>query len=146
MRNRPDELRRQLGTLWRTAMVGLDTVREVALRSSQSGRLRVDIALLRNERSQLLQELGEQTVRMLDEGSFDDASEAMRTLYDRVKDVEARIRSDSARATDNAFGAPRGFEPEAAADYGDSDGVEDPPPPAPKSAKRKSPKRKEAAK
>ncbi len=145
MRNRPDELRRQLGTLWRTAMVGLDTVREVAVRSGQSGRLRVDIALLRNERSQLLQELGEKVVRLLDDGMLDDATDTMRSLHERIKDVEASIRSDSARATDNAFGAPRGFEPEAAADYGDASEVEDPPP-APKTARRKTPKRKEAAK
>ena len=46
MSDRKDELRRQFGTMWRMASSGLDTLREVVVRSSQSGRLRVDLALL----------------------------------------------------------------------------------------------------
>ena len=128
MSDRPDEFSRQIGTLWRSAMVGLDTVREVVIRSSQSGRLRLDIALLRNERAQLLQSLGELTLKHLDEKGFDESTEAMRSTFDRIRYVEARIQSDSARASDNAFGAPRGFEPEAATDYGNDDSIDDPPP------------------
>ncbi len=122
-------------------MVGLDTVREVVVRSSQSGRLRVDIALLRNERAQLLQTLGEATMQLLDEQGFDEATEALRSTWERIKDVEARIQSDSARASDNAFGAPRGFEPEAASDYGSEDSIDEPPPEPPK--KKRTTRRKE---
>ncbi|TMQ15243.1 MAG: hypothetical protein E6J90_17585 [Deltaproteobacteria bacterium] len=39
MRNRPDELRRQLGHAVEDRDGGLDAVREVAIRSSQSGRV-----------------------------------------------------------------------------------------------------------
>jgi hypothetical protein len=116
---RDDELLRHLGTLWRSAMVGLDTLREVAVRSTQTGRLRVDIALLQRERSQLLETLGEMVVAMIDDGSFEDVPESIKQAYDRIKDVDGRIKSDDAKAHDNAFGAPRGFEPEAASDYGD---------------------------
>lgn len=143
MSDRPDEFSRQIGTLWRTAMVGLDTVREVVVRSSQSGRLRVDIALLRNERAQLLQTLGELTMQLLDEQGFDDSTEALRSTFDRIRDVEGRIQSDSARATDNAFGAPRGFEPEAATDYGNEDSVDEPPPEPAKKKKKSTAKKKE---
>ncbi len=144
MSDRPDEFSRQIGTLWRTAMVGLDTMREVVVRSSQSGRLRVDIALLRNERAQLYQALGEAAMQLLDEQGFDDSTEALRSTYDRIKDVEGRIQSDSARATDNAFGAPRGFEPEAASDYGNEDSIDEPPPaPPPSHKKKRTTKRKE---
>jgi hypothetical protein len=148
MGSRQDELKRQFGTLWRTAMVGLDTVRDVVVRSSQTGRLRVDIALLHNERAQLLSQLGEALIAHVDEHGFDDATEPYRDLVERVKDVEGRIKSDSARATDNAFGAPRGYEPEAASDYGDAgaDAEEEAtPPPAPRKKKSTS-RRKEAHK
>lgn len=118
MSNRDDELRRQIGTLWRTAMVGFDTVREVVVRSTQAGRLRVDIALLQRERAQLLETLGEMVVGLIDDGTLGDPPESVRQAYDRIKDVESRLKNDAARAHDNAFGAPRGFEPEAASDYG----------------------------
>lgn len=132
MNQRDDELLRHLGTLWRTAVVGLSTLREVAVRSTQTGRLRVDIALLQRERSQILETLGEMVVALVDEGSFDDAPESVRQAVERIKDVEARIKNDTIRTHDNSFGAPRGYEPEAATDYGD-DEFEPAPAPARKS-------------
>ena len=126
MSDRPDDLRRQFGALLKTALYGFDTVRDVVVRSSQTGRLRVDIVLLRNERGQLLQQLGESAMKLFDDGTFDEAvTEQLKPLHDEIRDVEARIRSDAAKATDNAFGAPRGFEPEAAADYGNDDRNDD---------------------
>jgi hypothetical protein len=142
MPNRPDDLRRQIGSLWKTAKLGIDAMRDVVLRSSQTGRLRVDIALLHNERAHLLQQLGEELVRRIDDGSFDDVSDELRALHEQVKDVEGRIKSDSARATDNAYGARRGFEPEAAADYGDEGGAPD----ADETPARQPPKKKRASK
>jgi hypothetical protein len=146
MSNRPDDLRRQLGTLWRTAKFGIDAMRDVVVRSSQTGRLRVDIALLHNERAQLLQQLGELAMRQMDEHGLDDENEAMHGFYEKIKDVEARMRSDTAKATDNAFGAPRGFEPEAAADYGADDAEEEPPPPPVVKKKKAAARKKENGK
>lgn len=128
MNQRDDELLRHLGTLWRTAVVGFSTLREVAVRSTQTGRLRVDIALLQRERSQILETLGEMVVALIDDGSFEDAPESVRQAVERIKDVEARIKNDTIRAHDNAFGAPRGYEPEAATDYGDDEPEEAPAP------------------
>src|SRR5439155_24454874 len=116
---RDEELSRHLGTLWRTAMAGLDTTREVLVRSMQTGRLRVDIALLQKERSQLLETLGETVAKLVEEGRFEDAPESVKQIVERVKDVEGQLKNDNIRAHDNAFGAPRGYEPEAATDYGD---------------------------
>jgi hypothetical protein len=148
---RDEELRRQIGTLWRTAMVGLDTVREVVVRSTQAGRLRVDIALLQRERLQLLQTLGEMVVALIDEGSFGEAGgevpEAIRQTWERIKDVEGKLKSDVARAHDNAFGAPRGYEPEAAVDYGPEDDEHAEaalPPRAPRAANGRRPRKKAA--
>lgn len=142
MANRPDDLRRQIGSLWKTAKLGLDAMRDVVVRSSQTGRLRVDIALLHNERAHLLQQLGEEMLRRIDDGTIDDVSDDLRALHDQVRDVEGRIKSDSARRTDNAYGARRGYEPEAAADYGDADGAPD----AEDEPVRRAPKRKRPAK
>jgi hypothetical protein len=141
--DRPDELRRQLATLWRAARTGIDTMKEIAVRSSEAGRLRFDIAMLQRERVQLLTELGKRTCEFLDGGSDRPIPAELHRLHDRIRDVEERIKSNSFKVYDNAFGAPRGYEPEAAVDYGDEHAVEDPseeivaPPPPRRSSTRK---------
>ncbi|HEY7957564.1 MAG: hypothetical protein ACHQ17_02045 [Polyangia bacterium] len=107
-----DEFRRQVGTVWRMAQGGLDTLREVVVRSSQAGRLRVDLALLARQKQQLLATLGAEVIALADEGSLA-LPATLRQLADRVREVELRIQADSGKAHDNAFGAPRGYEPEA---------------------------------
>ncbi len=106
-----DQLRRQLDTVWRMASSGFDTLREVVVRSSQAGRLRVDLALLARERRELLASIGEQVVALVDENGLE-IPEEVRQLYDRVRDIDARMRADSVKQ-DSAFGARRGNEPEA---------------------------------
>jgi hypothetical protein len=117
--DRRDDLRRQFGTMWKMASDSLGTLREVVVRSSQAGRLRVDLALLAREKQQLLARMGASLVRLVDDEAFE-LPEALRGIYDRVKDVDARMSADAGRAHDNAFGAPRGYEPEAGG-YGDAD-------------------------
>jgi hypothetical protein len=117
--DRRDDLRRQFGTVWKMASDSFDTLREVVVRSSQAGRLRVDLALLAREKQLLLARLGEQLSQLIDEGKIE-VPEALRQTYDRAKDVDARIKADAGRAHDNAYGAPRGYEPEAGG-YGDAD-------------------------
>ena len=102
-------------------MAGLDTVREVVGRSTQTGRLRLDIALLHKEKSQLLQTLGEIVVGLVDDGTWEDVPESVHQTIERITEVEGQIKNDSIKAHDNAFGAPRGYEPEAATDYGDEE-------------------------
>jgi len=72
----------------------------------------VDLALLARERRDVLAQLGEQVVALVDEKELT-IPEEVRQLYDRVKDLDARMRADQVRSKDNAFGAPRGYEPEA---------------------------------
>lgn len=93
---RPDDLRRQLETLWRVAKDGLDSMREVVVRSSQSGRLRLDVALLQRERQQLLVELGERACRFIGRGGGP-VPEAMRDLFDRIQDIDNRLAADASR-------------------------------------------------
>ena len=97
----------------------IDTLREVVVRSSQEGKLRVDLALLAREKQQLLGRLGEQVMLLLDEGALE-VPDSVRLTYEHVKDVDARMKADAGRAHDNAYGAPRGYEPEAGG-YGDEE-------------------------
>jgi hypothetical protein len=116
MSDEGDEWKRQLGTMWRMASTGLDTLRDVVVRSSQEGRLRVDLALYQRERRDLFAELGQAVIGLVEAGRLALPDE-LRQLIARLRDVEERIRMDSARVNDNAFGAPRGYEPEAGEDY-----------------------------
>ena len=116
MSERNDEFRRQLGTLWRIAQSGVSTVRDVALWSSRAGRLRVDLALLQRERDELHRELGQQLAVLISDGRLS-VPQPLRETYGRLRAVEAHMRQNEVRLHDNAFGAPRGFEPEAAEDY-----------------------------
>ena len=102
---------------------GFGTLREVVVRSSQTGRLRVDLALLAREKTQLLARMGAQLGRLMDEGAVE-VPEALRQMWERVRDVDARMNMDAGRAHDNAYGAPRGYEPEAGG-YGGEDDEED---------------------
>jgi hypothetical protein len=116
--DRREDLRRQFGTVWKMASDGLGTLREVVVRSSQTGRLRVDLALLAREKQQLLARMGAQVGRLIDEGV--ELPEALKQMWERVRDVDARMNMDAGRAHDNAYGAPRGYEPEAGG-YGDEE-------------------------
>ena len=98
---------------------GLDTLKEVVVRSSQTGRLRVDLALLAREKQQLLARMGAQLGRLLDEGKIA-VPEQLQQMWERVKDVDGRMSMDAGRAHDNAYGAPRGYEPEAGG-YGEDE-------------------------
>jgi hypothetical protein len=110
--DRRDDLRRQFGTVWKMASDSLGTLREVVVRSSQAGKLRVDLALLAREKQQLLARLGAEVVRLIDDEKIE-VPNNIRMIWERVKDVDARLAADAGRAHDNAFGAPRGYEAEA---------------------------------
>jgi hypothetical protein len=110
--DRKEELRRQFGTVWKMASSGLDTLREVVVRSSQSGRLRVDLALLSREKQQLLEALGAQVAQLIEARKLEVPS-AVRDTYERLRELEERLRVDAVKVHDNAFGATRGYEAEA---------------------------------
>ena len=119
-----DEWKRQLGTLWRVSSSGLDTLRDVVVRSSQEGRLRVDLAVYRRERRDLLEEVGRTVVQLAEAGRLELPESLSLTLV-RLRQVDEGIATDSARVSDTAFGAPRGYEPEAG-DYHSPDDQDDP--------------------
>ena len=106
------------------ASTGLETLREVVVRSSQSGRLRVDLALLGRERQQLLAELGLKKAQLIADGALE-LPEELHAIYEQLRDVEGRIAADSVKAHDNGFGGSRGYEPEAGSFAGDGDSLDE---------------------
>jgi hypothetical protein len=147
-----EDVRRQLksglGTVLKMASSGLGTMREVVARSSEVGRKRVDLVLLRRERVQLLAKLGEALLPFVARGELE-VSEAVRRLVDNLDDVNRRMQSATARVFDNAFGAPRAASAEIFAGNPDSDAfdvaesdAEPEPDPSPEPAERKPRRRK----
>lgn len=97
-----------LRTLVGVAAAAAGTLREVVVKSSQAGRLRVDMALFLRERRDLHAAVGRRVLELVGEGVLalpDDAT--IGSLLDRLREVQAQIDDDSARVHDNAFGAPR---------------------------------------
>jgi hypothetical protein len=122
-----DDLVRHAGALLKMAAGSLGMLREVAVRSTQAGYLRMDVALLYRERREELAALGAAVAELIESGQLE-VPRHVRAVYDRVREIDTRIGSVSMRVHDNAFGARRGYEPEAGdypEDYdgeGDGDG------------------------
>src|SRR6185369_10446547 len=119
-----DDVRRQLrsglGTMWKMASSSLGTVREVVARSSEVGRKRVDLVLLRRERQQLLAKLGEALLPRIVRNELE-VSDDITRIVDNLEDVSRRTQSATARVFDNAFGAPRSAGAEIFADDPDAE-------------------------
>jgi|GEM_PF-3436445 len=105
-------LLRQFGAAWRTAAGSLGTLREVVVRSTQAGYLRFDVALLHRQKREELAALGAEVVALIEDGAVEVPSH-VRRVYDRIRELDLQISSVSVKVHDNAFGAPRGYEPEA---------------------------------
>ena len=86
-----NDLRRQADMIWRLASSGIETLRDVMVRSSQSGRLRVDVALLARERLELLAAIGEDLVKRAESGEGGLPASVRRT-YERFKAVDAEMQ------------------------------------------------------
>jgi hypothetical protein len=117
-----ETLGRQAGALWRMAASSLGTLREVAVRSTQAGYLRMDVALLHRERREELAALGAEVAALIKDGELQVPGH-VRRIYDRIRELDVRIGSASTKIHDNAFGAPRGYEPEAGNYEDDGDAV-----------------------
>src|SRR5437762_11818447 len=94
--------------MWRMASTGFETFREVVVSSSQTGRLRVDLALLGRERQQLLAELGLKVARLIESEELE-VREAVRLVFERLRDVESWITGESVNVPENACGDARGY-------------------------------------
>jgi hypothetical protein len=52
------DLKRQFGAFMRTAVRGLDSVREVVVQKSREGKIQIDVAMLKRKRREALADLG----------------------------------------------------------------------------------------
>ena len=52
------DLKRQFGAFMRTAVRGIDSVREVVVKKSREGKIQIDVAMLKRKRREALADLG----------------------------------------------------------------------------------------
>lgn len=55
----PDDVKRELSSLWQSALGQIDEIRDVIVRGSQAGKAKLDAQLLKRQRDKLLQQIGE---------------------------------------------------------------------------------------
>lgn len=65
-----DDVRKELGGLLGRALEALEEVKEVVVRSSQAGKLRIDTAFLEREREKAILRLGEKVYEWFEDGEI----------------------------------------------------------------------------
>jgi len=131
--SRRDEL---LTGFLRSTLEQLGSLREMVARSSEAGRARLDLSLLRRERAKLLQAVGEQVATAAAQGAMEVPPEVAEAL-ERVADIDRRIgdqeKQTAARdaeayhAAASAAGAVAGGARERARAQASAAGAERPP-------------------
>jgi hypothetical protein len=85
-----DEMRRQLGSLLGRAVEALGEVRDVVVRTSQVGKIKLDATFLRRERDRLFARLGEEVYDRVEGGVLEVPGE-LAGLIEQIRDVETRL-------------------------------------------------------
>lgn len=135
-----DSMRGQFDRFLKTAMDGLDELRETMLRASQTAKVKLDATFLRRERDRLFQHLGEQVYELIEDGRLK-AVPALRDTLDRIHAVTEQLAEEEQQAED--WEAEEAGEAEAAAETEPEDEEEA----APEPPKRKAaPRKKKASK
>jgi hypothetical protein len=83
-------MRRQLGSLLGRAVEALGEVRDVVVRTSQVGKIKLDATFLRRERDRLFARLGEEIYDRVDGGVLE-VPEELAGLVEQIRDVETRL-------------------------------------------------------
>ena len=55
----PDDVKREISSLWHSALGQIDEIRDVIVRGSQAGKAKLDAQLLKRQRDKLLMQIGE---------------------------------------------------------------------------------------
>ena len=58
----PDDVRRDLSSLWQSALGQIDEIRDVIVRGSQAGKAKLDAQFLKRQRDKLLVQIGEAVI------------------------------------------------------------------------------------
>jgi hypothetical protein len=90
-----DEVRRQLGSLFGRAVEALGEVRNVVVRTSQVGKIKLDATFLRRERDRLFARLGEAVFDRVEAGQLSLADDVL-GLVEQIREVERRLEEQEA--------------------------------------------------
>ncbi len=85
-----DEVKRQFESFFERAVEAIGEVKDVVVRTSQVGKIKLDASFLRRERDKLLLELGEAVFDRIDEGRLE-LPEGLGELVARVKELESKL-------------------------------------------------------
>lgn len=85
-----DEVKRQFESFFERAVEAIGEVKDVVVRTSQVGKIKLDATFLRRERDKLLLELGEAVFDRIDEGRLE-MPEGLGELVARVKELEEKL-------------------------------------------------------
>nr|PZM90670.1 MAG: hypothetical protein DIU72_12155 [Pseudomonadota bacterium] len=92
-----DEIKRQVGSIVSRAKEALSEVREAVVRTSQIGKLKIDVALLRREQEKAFARLGAKVFEMVEDGELslpeplDPLVQAVRHLARQIAEEEAEL-------------------------------------------------------
>ncbi len=93
----PEKWKNQLDRLMQTTVEGLEELKDVLLKASQSAKGKLDATLLRRERDRLYQDLGEQTYLLVEEGSLK-VPASLRDTIDRIHALVEQLAEEEASA------------------------------------------------
>ncbi len=93
------DLKKQLGAFMRTAVQGLDSVREVVVQKTKAGRIQLDVAMLRRKRRDALAELGAAVADLAAAGKItEDAFPQLSGPLSALEALDERIAVEEDRA------------------------------------------------
>lgn len=94
-----DEIKRQIGSLVSRAREALAEVREAVVRSSQVGKMKIDVTFLRREQDKAYQRLGAKVFELAEEGEIE-LSKELTPLVDLVRSLGRQIVEQEAELSD----------------------------------------------
>ena len=119
------DLKRQFGAFMRTAVRGIDSVREVVVKKSREGKIQIDVAMLKRKRREALADLGAAVAELAAAGKItEDDFPTLGGPLSALEALDERIAVEEDRARRVAAGGD-GHEASTGADEpADDDGTD----------------------
>ena len=120
------DLKRQFGAFMRTAVRGLDSVREVVVQKSREGKIQIDVAMLKRKRREALADLGAAVAELAAAGKItEDDFPTLGGPLSALEALDERIAVEEDRGRRVAAGGD-GHEASTGQDEADDDADGDP--------------------
>lgn len=91
-----ERMRSQFDKLLKSTMEGLEELKDVVVKASQSAKVKLDATFLRRERDRLYQLLGEEVFELIEQGNLKTPT-VLRDTVDRVNAIVEQLATEEAR-------------------------------------------------